>query len=40
METRHSRSGAMGIVKWRWVLATQAGVQVLDLIATSLFQIR
>ena len=40
METRHSRSGAVGIVKWRWVLTTQAGAQVLDLIATSLFQIR
>ena len=40
LETRHSRSGAVGIVKWRWVLTTQAGVQVLELIATSLFQIR
>lgn len=40
METRHSRSGAVGIVKWRWVLVTQAAVPVLDLIATSLFQIR
>jgi acyl dehydratase len=40
MGTRLSRSGAVGIVKWRWVLTTQAGVPVLDLIATSLFQIR
>jgi acyl dehydratase len=40
METRVSRSGSVGIVKWRWVLTTQAGAQVLDLIATSLFQIR
>jgi acyl dehydratase len=40
METRVSRSGAVGIVKWRWVLTTQTGAQVLDLIATSLFQIR
>jgi acyl dehydratase len=40
IETRVSRSGSVGIVKWRWVLTTQAGVQVLDLIATSLFQIR
>ena len=39
-ERRLSRSGSVGIVKWRWVLTTQAGVQVLDLIATSLFQIR
>jgi len=40
MQTRLSRSGAVGIVKWRWVLTTQAAVPVLDLIATSLFQIR
>lgn len=40
METRLSRSGCVGIVKWRWVLTTQAAVPVLDLIATSLFQIR
>jgi acyl dehydratase len=40
MQTRLSRSGSVGIVKWRWVLTTQAGVPVLDLIATSLFQIR
>ena len=40
LESRASRSGAVGIVKWRWVLTTQAGAQVLDLIATSLFQIR
>ena len=40
LETRHSRSGAVGIVKWRWMLTTQAAVQVLELTATSLFQIR
>ena len=40
MDTRLSRSGSVGIVKWRWVLTTQAGVPVLDLIATSLFQMR
>jgi acyl dehydratase len=40
MQTRLSRSGSVGIVKWRWVLTTQAAVPVLDLIATSLFQIR
>jgi len=38
MESRTSRSGSVGIVKWRWILTTQAGVAVLDLIATSLFQ--
>ena len=40
METRLSRSSSVGIVKWRWVLTTQAAVTVLDLIATSLFQVR
>jgi acyl dehydratase len=40
METRLSRSGSVGIVKWRWVLTTQANLPVLDLIATSLFQIK
>jgi acyl dehydratase len=39
VETRVSRSGSVGIVKWRWVLTTQAAVTVLDLIAVSLFQI-
>lgn len=39
IETRHSRSGAVGVVKWRWILTTQAKVPVLELIATSLFQI-
>jgi acyl dehydratase len=38
-EKRLSRSGSVGIVKWRWVLTTQAAVQVLDLTATSLFQV-
>ena len=40
IETRLSRSGSVGIVKWRWFLTTQAGVQVLELVATSLFQLR
>jgi len=40
LETRLSRSGSVGIVKWRWVLTNQAGVAVLDLVATSLFQVR
>jgi acyl dehydratase len=39
LERRLSRSGSVGIVKWRWVLTTQAAVQVLDLTATSLFQV-
>jgi len=39
LQTRVSSSGKMGIVRWRWVLATAAGVQVLDLIGTSLFEL-
>ena len=37
VEVRTSRSGTVGVVKWRWVLTNQAGVPVLDLVATSLF---
>jgi acyl dehydratase len=37
LETRVSSSGKMGIVRWRWILTTSAGAQVLDLIGTSLF---
>ena len=37
--TRVSSSGKMGIVRWRWVLTTLAGVQVLDLVGTSLFEL-
>jgi acyl dehydratase len=40
LETRVSRSGAVGVVRWRWLLTTQDQVTVLDVIATSLFQIR
>ena len=40
LQTSHSRSGSVGIVKWRWVLTTQANVPVLDLVAISLFQIK
>jgi acyl dehydratase len=39
LQTRISSSGKVGIVRWRWVLATLAGVQVLDLIGTSLFEL-
>ena len=35
-----SRSGSVGIIKWRWVLTTQAQIPVLELTATSLFQLR
>ena len=40
LESRTSRSGVVGVVRWRWVLVTQRGATVLDLIATSLFEIR
>jgi acyl dehydratase len=39
LETRQSRSGSMGIVKWRWALTNQSQASVLDLIATSLFEL-
>jgi acyl dehydratase len=39
LQTRLSSSGKMGIVRWRWVLATSVGVTVLDLIGTSLFEL-
>src|ERR1700753_1975901 len=35
LQTSASRSGSVGIVKWRWVLTTQADVPVLSLVATS-----
>jgi len=37
--TRVSSSGKIGIVRWRWVLTTRGGVQVLDVIGTSLFEL-
>ena len=50
MEKSLSRSGSVGIIKWRWVLTAQAQpspaatapakVPVLELTATSLFQLR
>jgi acyl dehydratase len=39
LESRRSRSGTTGVVRWRWLLRNQHGVVVLDLIATSLFDI-
>jgi acyl dehydratase len=39
LQTRVSSSGKMGIVRWRWVLTTLAGAQVLDLVGTSLFEL-
>jgi len=40
LESRLSRSGTVGVVRWRWLLTNQAGTAVLDLTATSLFEIR
>ncbi len=39
LESRVSRSGATGIIRWRWLLNTLAGVAVLEMTATSLFEI-
>ena len=39
LQTRVSSSGKVGIVRWRWILTTLAGVQVLDIIGTSLFEL-
>ncbi len=39
LESRPSRSGTVGVVRWRWLLTTQRDSVVLDLIATSLFEI-
>jgi acyl dehydratase len=40
LEKRLSRSGSVGIIRWRWTLTTQADVMVLDLIGTSFFEVR
>jgi acyl dehydratase len=39
LQTRVSSSGKVGIVRWRWILTTPTGVQVLDVIGTSLFEV-
>ena len=40
LQTRVSRSNpTIGILRWRWRLANQRGVDVLDLEATSLFEL-
>jgi acyl dehydratase len=39
LQSRVSSSGKMGIVRWRWLLTTLAGAQVLDVIGTSLFEL-
>jgi acyl dehydratase len=39
LESRVSSSGSVGVVRWRWELTNQTGVRVLNLVATSLFDI-
>ena len=39
LETRISSSGKMGSVRWRWLLTTQTGAQVLEIVGTSLFDL-
>lgn len=38
LETRLSRNG-LGVLRWRWLLLNQAGTEVLDVEATSLFKV-
>ncbi len=40
LEARVSRSGSVGVVRWKWLLTNQHGVTVLETQATSLFEIR
>jgi acyl dehydratase len=40
LESRRSRNGSTGIVRWRWQLHNQRGEALLDLLATSLFEMR
>jgi acyl dehydratase len=37
LETKRSRKGQFGVVRWQWRMFNQNGQPVLDLIATSLF---
>jgi acyl dehydratase len=39
LESRRSKSGRSGIVRWRWRMISSTGIQILDLIATSLFEL-
>jgi acyl dehydratase len=39
LDAHPSRSGSTGVVRWRWRLVTQHGLEVLDLSSTSLFQL-
>ncbi|MBS0374088.1 MAG: MaoC family dehydratase [Proteobacteria bacterium] len=39
LESRLSSSGTTGVLRWRWELHNQAGLRVLSLLATSLFEV-
>jgi len=39
LDARLSRSGAVGVLHWRWRLVTQQALEVLELTSTSLFQL-
>jgi len=39
LETRVSKDGRFGVLRWRWRLLNQADVMVLDLEPTSLFEL-
>lgn len=40
LEKTVSKSARIGSVRWRWLMINQKGEQVLDLTATSLFELR
>ena len=40
LDARRSKKTQFGVLRWRWKLLNQDGVIVLDLEATSLFQLR
>jgi acyl dehydratase len=40
LDTRRSeRNATLGVLRWRWQLVNEAGAAVLDLVATSLFDL-
>lgn len=39
LETRLSRTGRVGVVKWRWQMRNQTDTVVLRMVATSLFDL-
>ena len=39
LESRKSRSSRFGIVRWRWIMVGDNGIRLLELVATSLFEL-